>query len=80
MTFAESHEYSWHTPGHAGGTAFRKSQVSNAFYDFYGETLFRTDLSASVGELGSLLDHSGAIGAAEKNAAGCSAPTRVTSS
>jgi arginine decarboxylase len=68
-TFAESYEYSWHTPGHAGGTAFRKSQVGKAFYDFYGENLFRTDLSVSVGELGSLLDHSGAIGVAEKNAA-----------
>jgi arginine decarboxylase len=69
VTFAESHEYSWHTPGHAGGTAFRKSQVGKAFYDFYGETVFRTDLSVSVGELGSLLDHSGAVGAAERNAA-----------
>src|ERR1019366_309875 len=69
VAFTESHEYSWHTPGHAGGTAFRKSQVGKAFYDFYGETVFRTDLSVSVGELGSLLDHSGAVGAAERNAA-----------
>jgi arginine decarboxylase len=69
VTFAGTHEYSWHTPGHAGGTAFRKSQVGTAFYDFYGETLFRTDLSVSVPELGSLLDHSGAVGAAERNAA-----------
>jgi len=69
VAFTESHEYSWHTPGHAGGTAFRKSQVGRAFYDFYGETLFRTDLSVSVSELGSLLDHSGAVQAAEANAA-----------
>jgi arginine decarboxylase len=69
VAFTESHEYSWHTPGHAGGTAFRKSQVGKAFYDFYGETLFRTDLSVSVGELGSLLDHSGVVDLAEKNAA-----------
>ena len=69
VTFDESYEYSWHTPGHSGGTAFRKSQVGKAFYDFYGENLFRTDLSVSVAELGSLLDHSGTIGAAEKNAA-----------
>jgi arginine decarboxylase len=69
VKFAGSHEYSWHTPGHAGGTAFRKSQVGKAFYDFYGETLFRTDLSVSVAELGSLLDHSGPVGAAERNAA-----------
>lgn len=66
--FTDSHEYSWHTPGHSGGTAFRKTQVGKAFYEFYGETLFRTDLSVSVGELGSLLDHSGAVGEAEKNA------------
>jgi len=69
VAFTESHEYSWHTPGHAGGTAFRKSQVGKAFYDFYGETLFRTDLSVSVAELGSLLDHSGVVDLAEKNAA-----------
>ncbi|MGD0985423.1 MAG: Orn/Lys/Arg decarboxylase N-terminal domain-containing protein [Acidimicrobiales bacterium] len=69
VAFTESHEYSWHTPGHAGGTAFRKSQVGKAFYDFYGETLFRTDLSVSVAELGSLLDHSGVVAQAEKNAA-----------
>ena len=69
MAFTGSHEYSWHTPGHAGGTAFRKSPAGRAFYDFYGETLFRTDLSVSVAELGSLLDHSGAVQAAEANAA-----------
>ena len=34
-----------HTPGHAGGTAFRKTPVGKAFYDFYGENIFRTDLS-----------------------------------
>jgi arginine decarboxylase len=69
VTFTDSYEYSWHTPGHTGGTAFRKSPVGKAFYDFYGETLFRTDLSVSVAELGSLLDHSGAVGTAERNAA-----------
>ena len=69
VQFTDTHEYSWHTPGHAGGTAFRKSPVGRAFYDFYGETLFRTDLSVSVGELGSLLDHSGPIGESERAAA-----------
>jgi hypothetical protein len=34
VAFAETHEYSWHTPGHAGGTAFRKSQVGSAFTPF----------------------------------------------
>jgi arginine/lysine/ornithine decarboxylase/CheY-like chemotaxis protein len=64
-TFNQVHEYSWHTPGHTGGTAFLKHPAGRAFYDFYGEHLFRTDLSISVGELGSLLDHTGPIGESE---------------
>jgi lysine decarboxylase/arginine decarboxylase len=69
MAFAETHEYSWHTPGHEGGAAFRKSPAGRAFFDFFGEQTFRSDLSISVGELGSLLDHSGPIGQAERDAA-----------
>ena len=69
VEFANTSEYSMHTPGHAGGAAFRKTPVGNAFYDFYGENLFRTDLSVSVAELGSLLDHSGVVADAERNAA-----------
>ena len=64
--FNEVHEYSWHTPGHTGGTAFLKHPTGRAFYDFYGEHVFRTDLSISVGEIGSLLDHTGPIGESEK--------------
>lgn len=64
--FSQVHEYSWHTPGHTGGTAFLKSPSGRAFFDFFGENLFRSDLSISVGELGSLLDHSGPIGASER--------------
>jgi arginine decarboxylase len=69
VRFAGIHEYSWHTPGHAGGTAFLKSPVGRAFFDFFGESLLRSDLSISVGELGSLLDHSGPIGESERYAA-----------
>jgi arginine decarboxylase len=69
VRFAQHYEYSWHTPGHAGGTAFLKSAVGKEFFSFFGEQLFRSDLSVSVGELGSLLDHSGPAGAAEKHAA-----------
>ncbi|MFB7949689.1 Orn/Lys/Arg decarboxylase N-terminal domain-containing protein [Kitasatospora phosalacinea] len=67
--FEDAHEYSWHTPAHSGGVAFLKSAAGRAFFDYYGERLFRTDLSISVGELGSLYEHSGPIGAAERNAA-----------
>ncbi|MDO9325016.1 MAG: Orn/Lys/Arg decarboxylase N-terminal domain-containing protein, partial [Methanoregula sp.] len=69
VKFSKDFEYSWHTPGHAGGTAFRKSPAGRAFFNFFGEQLFRSDLSISVGELGSLLDHSGPVGEAEKFAA-----------
>ncbi|MBT2387729.1 Orn/Lys/Arg decarboxylase N-terminal domain-containing protein [Streptomyces sp. ISL-11] len=67
--FDDAHEYSWHTPAHAGGVAFLKSPVGRAFFDYYGERLFRSDLSISVGELGSLFEHTGPIGDAERNAA-----------
>ncbi len=69
IDFSQLHEYSWHTPGHTGGTGFLKSPVGQAFFSYFGENLLRSDLSVSVGELGSLLDHSGPIGAAEANAA-----------
>jgi arginine decarboxylase len=61
--------YSWHTPGHGGGTAFRRSPVGQLFYTFFGENTLRSDVSVSVGSLGSLLDHTGPIAAGERNAA-----------
>ncbi len=67
--FGRAHQYSWHTPGHAGGTAFLKSPVGRVFHDYFGENMLRSDLSISVGELGSLLDHTGPIGESEKYAA-----------
>ncbi|TJZ44598.1 arginine decarboxylase [Streptomyces piniterrae] len=67
--FDDTHEYSWHTPSHHGGVAFLKSPVGRAFHDYYGEQLLRSDISISVGELGSLFEHTGPIGEAEKNAA-----------
>ncbi|QLH19508.1 Orn/Lys/Arg decarboxylase N-terminal domain-containing protein [Streptomyces sp. Rer75] len=67
--FDDTHEYSWHTPAHAGGVAFLKSPVGRAFHDYFGERLFRSDLSISVEALGSLFEHTGPIGEAERNAA-----------
>ena len=67
--FADTHEYSWHTPGHTGGTAFMKTAVGRAFLGFYGEQMLRSDLSVSVGSLGSLNDHSGPVAEAERYAA-----------
>jgi arginine/lysine/ornithine decarboxylase len=69
MRFTQEYEYSWHTPGHTGGTAFLKSPVGRIFFDYFGENLLRSDLSVSVGALGSLLDHTGPIGEHERYAA-----------
>ena len=48
------------------GTAFQHSPVGALFYDFFGANTFKADVSVSVGELGSLLDHSGPHRDAEK--------------
>ena len=62
-------EYSWAAPGHQGGVAFLKSPVGRAFFDFYGENLFRTDMGIERGALGSVLGHSGPVGESERNIA-----------
>ncbi len=69
VNFDQTHEYSWHTPGHTGGTAYMKTAVGRAFIDFYGEQMFRSDISISVGETGSLNDHSGPVADSEAYAA-----------
>ncbi len=69
VNHAAESNYSWHTPGHGGGVAFTKSAVGRAFHQFFGENTLRSDLSVSVPELGSLLDHTGPVKAAEKEAA-----------
>jgi len=69
MDYTLQASYSWHTPGHGGGVAFRKSPVGHLFYQFFGENTLRSDISVSVGQLGSLLDHTGPIAEGERNAA-----------
>jgi arginine decarboxylase len=69
MDYTFHASYSWHTPGHGGGVAFRKSPVGHLFYHFFGENTLRSDISVSVGQLGSLLDHTGPIAEGERNAA-----------
>ena len=66
---ANMREYAFGTPGHLGGTAFLKTPVSKVFFDYFGENLFRSDLSIGMAAVGSLLDHSGPIGESEKYAA-----------
>jgi lysine decarboxylase/arginine decarboxylase len=67
--YVKEYKYAWHTPGHMGGDGFLKSPAGVNMFNFYGETVFRGDLSISVPELGSLLDHEGVVGDAEKYSA-----------
>ena len=66
MHFTEQGKYTFCTPGHMSGTAFQHSPVGAIFYDYFGANTFKADVSVSVGELGSLLDHSGPHAEAEK--------------
>lgn len=67
--YVEKANYSWHTPGHAGGLSFKNSPYLQNFYTFYGANMFLGDLSVSVEHLGSLLDSTGFVGEAERKAA-----------
>jgi lysine decarboxylase/arginine decarboxylase len=69
LDYAEHGSYSWHCPGHSGGVAFLKSPVGQMYHQFYGENMLRADVCNAVEELGQLLDHDGAIGKSERNAA-----------
>ncbi|MGV8927843.1 MAG: lysine decarboxylase LdcC [Ewingella sp.] len=57
--YVEEGKYTFCTPGHMAGTAFLKSPVGTLFYDFFGAKTLKADVSISVTELGSLLDHTG---------------------
>jgi arginine decarboxylase len=46
IAFASRYEYSWHTPGHTGGTAFLKSPVGRVFYDYFGANWDRCWITA----------------------------------
>ncbi|RWR00438.1 lysine decarboxylase LdcC [[Pantoea] beijingensis] len=59
FTYVKEGKYTFCTPGHMAGTAFQKSPVGSLFYDFFGANTLKADISISVTELGSLLDHTG---------------------
>ncbi len=69
IDFNESGSEMWTCPGHNGGMFYRRSPVGHVFYEYLGETVFRTDLDNSVVELGDLLVHEGPARAAEAAAA-----------
>ncbi len=69
VRYCNEYKFAWHTPGHMAGEGFLRSPAGAAMFKFFGENVFRADLSVSVPELGSLLEHSGVVGDAERNSA-----------
>ncbi|MDY7565105.1 ornithine decarboxylase [Pseudomonas sp. RTC3] len=56
-------------PGHQGGQFFRKHPAGRQFFEFFGETLFRSDRCNADVEMGDLLIHEGVALAAQQRAA-----------
>lgn len=56
-------------PGHQGGAFYRRHPAGRAFYDFFGESVFRADLCNADVSMGDLLIHEGAPCAAQQAAA-----------
>lgn len=67
--FAKKKNTLWSTPGHASGVGLKSSPSGKDFYEFFGHNLFLSDISSSVSELGSILEHQGPPAQAEKRAA-----------
>lgn len=56
-------------PGHQGGQFFASHPLGREFFNFYGETIFRSDICNADVKLGDLLIHEGPALEAQKNAA-----------
>lgn len=67
--YVEQGKSQFDCPGHQGGAFFRRHPVGREFYNFFGETLFRSDLCNADVAMGDLLIHEGAPYEAQKNAA-----------
>ncbi|MDP4177849.1 MAG: ornithine decarboxylase [Bacillota bacterium] len=68
-SYVEKGNIQFDCPGHQGGQYFRKHPAGRYFYDFYGETIFRSDICNADVALGDLLIHQGPAYDAEENAA-----------
>lgn len=67
--YAAEGNLSFTTPGHHGGKFFMRHPAGRWLVDYYGENLFRSDLSSSDVSVGDLLTHGGAPLSAEQHAA-----------
>ena len=69
MKYVESQPVQFDCPGHQGGRFYTRHPAGKAFVDFYGETIFRSDLCNADVALGDLLIHEGPACRAQQEAA-----------
>lgn len=69
MEYVQQGNAQFDCPGHQGGAFFRRHPAGRAFYNFFGEEVFRADLCNADVSMGDLLIHEGAPLAAQKEAA-----------
>lgn len=67
--YVDSGNSEFDCPGHQGGQFYRKHPAGRAFYEFYGEHVFRSDICNADVKLGDLLIHEGSALEAQKHAA-----------
>lgn len=69
VDYSSEGKLSFTTPGHHNGMSFLRHPAGRLFVDYFGQNLFRSDLSCSDPEVGDLLTHGGPALAAEQHAA-----------
>lgn len=69
IEYAKKGKLSFTTPGHHAGEAFKRHPAGRWYTDWFGENIFRSDLSCSDIEVGDILTHGGAPLEAEQHAA-----------
>lgn len=67
--YVEAGHSQFDCPGHQGGQFYTRHPAGRAFYEFYGENLFRSDLCNADVRLGDLLIHEGPACDAQQHAA-----------
>ncbi len=67
--YVEAGNSQFDCPGHQGGQFFTRHPAGRAFYEFYGENVFRSDLCNADVKLGDLLIHEGPACDAQQHAA-----------
>jgi ornithine decarboxylase len=67
--YLDDRSLSMATPGHQAGAFFCRTPAGRYFYDFFGQNVFRADMSSSDVRMGDLLIHEGVPFEAQQHAA-----------